>query len=136
MEEEGERRRRGISAYDKRRRPPTQSSKSSSPSQGTSASLRCCAGGAATRVNNLSFSPEMKQELPIWRRKERGEGEERTGKSLLEGEVRFDSSHNWLTKNESRSPNCASATAFPVSNSSFDVSSFAPGSSSSELYTW
>ena len=90
MEEEGERRRRGISAYNKRRRPPTQSSKSSSPSQGTSASLRCCAGGAATRVNNLSFSPEMKQELPIWRRKERGEGEERTGKSLLEGEVRFD----------------------------------------------
>ena len=46
MEEEGERRRRGISAYNKRRRPPTQSSKSSSPSQGTSASLRCCAGGA------------------------------------------------------------------------------------------
>jgi len=29
----------------------------------------------------------MKQELPIWRRRERGEGEQRTGKNLLEGEI-------------------------------------------------
>ena len=34
----------------------------------------------------------MKQELPIWRRKGRAEGEEeRTGKNLLEGEVHFNS---------------------------------------------
>ena len=36
-----------------------------------------------------TFSPEMKQELPIWRRRERGEGEDRTEKNLLEGEVPF-----------------------------------------------
>ena len=45
--------------------------------------LLSCSG----QLKNLK--PEIKQELPIWRRRERGEVEERTGKNLLEGEVQF-----------------------------------------------
>ena len=42
LEEEGERRRRGLATYNKRGWQPT---KYSSPSEGTSTSLRCCTGG-------------------------------------------------------------------------------------------